>query len=136
LFLSRFLNKQLQKFNTCSRPVLLILDEAPRLRDRIDLPGLRSLAASANMSVVLAVQEVNNFREDERDVIFANCGTWVLMGRRRADNDRVLRLPGGVATSRDFPGHRSSIHYRWIVHRCFIHATVLLHLRLLAWRRE
>jgi type IV secretory pathway TraG/TraD family ATPase VirD4 len=80
LFLSQFLNRQLQKFNTNSRPVLLILDEAPRLKDRIDLPGLMSLAASANMSVVLAVQEVNNFRDDERDVIFANCGTWVLMG--------------------------------------------------------
>ena len=79
LFLSQFLNKQLQKFNTNSRPVLLILDEAPRLKDRIDLPGLMSLAASTNMSVVLAVQEVNNFRDDERDVIFANCGTQVLM---------------------------------------------------------
>ena len=79
LFLSQFLNKQLQKFNTRSRPVLLILDEAPRLKDRIDLPSLMALAASANMSVVLAVQEVNNFRDDERDVIFANCGTQVLM---------------------------------------------------------
>jgi len=79
LFLSQFLNKQLQKFNTHSRPVLLILDEAPRLKDRIDLPSLMSLAASTNMSVVLAVQEVNNFREDERDVIFANCGTQLLM---------------------------------------------------------
>jgi len=79
LFLSQFLNRQLQKFNTRSRPVLLILDEAPRLKDRIDLPSLMALAASANMSVVLAVQEVNNFRDDERDVIFANCGTQVLM---------------------------------------------------------
>jgi type IV secretory pathway TraG/TraD family ATPase VirD4 len=79
LFFSQFLNKQLQKFNTQSRPVLLVLDEAPRLKDRIDLPGLMSLAASTRMSVVLAVQEVNNFREDERDVIFANCGTHVLM---------------------------------------------------------
>lgn len=79
LFMSQFLNVQLQKFNTRSRPVLLILDEAPRLKDRIDLPSLMSLAASANMSVVLAVQEVNNFREDERDVIFANCATQVLM---------------------------------------------------------
>jgi type IV secretory pathway TraG/TraD family ATPase VirD4 len=80
LFFSQFLNKQLQKFNTQSRPVLLILDEAPRLKDRIDLPSLMSLAASTRMSVVLAVQEVNNFRDDERDVIFANCGTQILMG--------------------------------------------------------
>ena len=136
MFLCQFLNKQLQKFDTRSRPVLLILDEAPRLKDRIDLPSLMWLAASANMSVVLAVQEVNDFREDERAVIFANCGTWVLMGRRRAENDRVLRLPGG-GDIKGFPGgDRSSIHYRWIVHRYFIRATVLLHLRLLAWRRE
>jgi type IV secretory pathway TraG/TraD family ATPase VirD4 len=80
LFLSQFLNWQLQKFNTTSRPVLLILDEAPRLKDRIDLPSLMSLAASTSMSVVLAVQEVNNFTDEERDVIFANCGTQILMG--------------------------------------------------------
>jgi type IV secretory pathway TraG/TraD family ATPase VirD4 len=80
LFFAQFLNKQLQKFNTDTRPVLLVLDEAPRLKDRIDLPAVMSLAASARMSVLLAVQEVNNFREDERDVMFANCGTQVLMG--------------------------------------------------------
>lgn len=79
LFFSQFLNRRLQMFNRAIRPVLLVLDEAPRLQKRIDLPGLLSLAAGAGVSVLLAAQDVNQFPESERDVIFNNCGTWVLM---------------------------------------------------------
>lgn len=79
LFFSQFLNRRLQMFNSAVRPVLLVLDEAPRLQKRIDLPGLLSLAAGAGVSVLLAAQDVTQFPEAERDTIFNNCGTWVLM---------------------------------------------------------
>jgi len=79
IFLSLFLNRRFKKFGAAPRPVLLVLDEAPRLRDRIDLPSLLSLSAGAGVSVVLAVQEVHDLREDERDVIFANCANLILM---------------------------------------------------------
>jgi len=79
LFLAQFLNIQLGKFNTASRPVLLVLDEAPRLKDRLDLARLMATSASSGMSVVLAIQEVSEFDEAERKTILANCATHILM---------------------------------------------------------
>jgi len=79
LFLSQFLNVQLQRFNTVGRPVLLVLDEAPRLKDRLDLPRLMATSASSGMSVLLAIQEVTDFDDGERQTILANCGTHILM---------------------------------------------------------
>lgn len=81
LFLGQFLNRQFQQFNRSSRPVLLVLDEAPRLKDRLDLAQLMAVSASSGMSVLLAVQEVTDFEEKERDVILANCGTHILLHR-------------------------------------------------------
>ncbi len=79
LFLGQFLQRQYKKFNRDDRPVLLVLDEAPRLKDRIDLKKLMSVSASSGMSVLLAMQEVTDFEEKERDVILSNCGTHILM---------------------------------------------------------
>lgn len=79
LFLSQFINAQLKKFNTRSRPVLLVLDEAPRLKERLDLPQLMATSASSGMSVLLALQEVTDFDEKERDTILSNCATHILM---------------------------------------------------------
>lgn len=79
LFLAQFLNVQLRKFNTQSRPVLLVLDEAPRLKERMDLPRLMATAASSGMSILLAMQDVSDFDESERKTILANCATHILM---------------------------------------------------------
>lgn len=79
LFLGQFLNRQFRKFNTNSRPVLLVLDEAPRLKDRLDLSQVMAVSASSGMSILLAVQEVTDFTENEREVILANCGTHILL---------------------------------------------------------
>lgn len=80
LFLSQFINVQLKKFNTERRPVLLVLDEAPRLRERLDLPQLMATSASSGMSVLLAIQEVSEFEERERHAILSNCATHILLG--------------------------------------------------------
>ena len=49
--------------------MLLILDEAPRLKDRLDLKNLMTTSASSGMSVLLALQEVTDFDEKERDAL-------------------------------------------------------------------
>ena len=80
LFLSQFINIQQKKFNTGGRPVLLVLDEVPRLKDRLNLPQLMATSASSGMSVLLALQEVSDFEEKERHSILSNCGTHILLG--------------------------------------------------------
>jgi type IV secretory pathway TraG/TraD family ATPase VirD4 len=79
LFLGQFLQRQYRRFNRKERPVLLVLDEAPRLKEQVDLAQLMSVSASSGMSVLLALQEVTDFDEKERDVILSNCGTHILM---------------------------------------------------------
>jgi type IV secretory pathway TraG/TraD family ATPase VirD4 len=79
LFLGQFLQRQYQRFNRADRPVLLVLDEAPRLKEQVDLAQLMSVSASSGMSVLLALQEVTDFEEKERDVILSNCATHILM---------------------------------------------------------
>jgi type IV secretory pathway TraG/TraD family ATPase VirD4 len=79
LFLGQFLQRQYQRFNRSDRPVLLVLDEAPRLKEQIDLAELLSVSASSGMTVLIALQEVTDFDERERDVILSNCATHILM---------------------------------------------------------
>jgi type IV secretory pathway TraG/TraD family ATPase VirD4 len=80
LFLAMLIRRRLNAFNSSAPPMLLILDECPRLQDRLDLGQLVSLAAGANVSVMLAAQDVSQFDEDKRHEIIANCGTFVLLG--------------------------------------------------------
>jgi type IV secretory pathway TraG/TraD family ATPase VirD4 len=60
--------------------MLLVLDESPRLQDRLNLGSLLSVAAGAGVSVLLAAQEVEQFDEKKRSEILANCGSLVLLG--------------------------------------------------------
>lgn len=59
-------------------PVLLVLDEAAQLADRVDYQNLLSVARSAGMSVVIALQDVAQFSDpSERSVVLGNCDTYV-----------------------------------------------------------
>lgn len=93
LFLSQFISAQLKKFNTGSRPVLLVLDEAPRLQARLDLPQLMTTSRSSGLSVLLALQEITDFEEKSRDTILSNCVTHIL-------------LPGAGAPTTEYFGKR------------------------------
>lgn len=93
LFLSQFISAQLKKFNTGSRPVLLVLDEAPRLQERLDLPQLMATSRSSGLSVLLALQEITDFDEKDRDTILSNCVTHIL-------------LPGAGAPTTEYFGKR------------------------------
>lgn len=80
LFLSQVIHRRLSAFGRNPPPMLLVIDEAARVLDRLDLGRLLSLAAGANVSVVIALQEIKQLPEDKRDEILANCGTTVVLG--------------------------------------------------------
>lgn len=97
LFLSQFISAQLKRFNTGARPVLLVLDEAPRLQKRVDLPQLMATSRSSGLSVLLALQEITDFDESDRDTILSNCVTHIL-------------LPGAGAPTTEYFGKRLGTH--------------------------
>lgn len=94
-----------------TRPLLLVVDEAPRLKDRIDLEQLLSVARGANAGVCLAAQDVTQFGDEaKRTAILANCHTFVTMpgvssetaqflgarlGQRQTDVTSTNRSTGG-----------------------------------------
>jgi hypothetical protein len=80
LFMAQFVNLQLKKFNRNNRPVLIVLDEAARLKDRLDLEQLLATTRSADTSVLLAVQDFHQFEEKQGNAIFSNCATHILLG--------------------------------------------------------
>lgn len=80
LFMSQFLNLQMKKFNKDNLPVLVVLDEAAQLQDRMDIGTILATTRSSNTSVLLAIQEVKQLEEKRRDQILSNCATHVLLG--------------------------------------------------------
>lgn len=80
LFMTHFVNLQLKRFNQENRPVLIVLDEAARLKERLDLEQLLATTRSANTSVLLAIQDVDQFEERQRNAILSNCATHILLG--------------------------------------------------------
>ncbi len=79
LFLAQFVNLQLKKFNQDNRPVLLVLDEAPRLKDRLDLEQLLATTRSSKTSVLLAIQDIDQFEAKQANAILSNCATHILL---------------------------------------------------------
>jgi hypothetical protein len=95
LFLALLLNRRFSEFGTNPHPLLLVLDESPRLQDRVDLGQILSLAAGANVSVLLAAQEIEQFEETKRSEICGNCGTLVLLaGTNPTTTDYVMKRLG------------------------------------------
>ena len=81
LILSQFTQSVLDRFGTGQhRPVVFMVDEAPRLKDRIDLEQMLSVGRGANAGVCLAAQDVSQFgTEEEQSALLANCHTFVSM---------------------------------------------------------
>lgn len=81
LILSQFTQSVLDRFGgTSPRPVVLMIDEAPRLKDRIDLEQMLSVARGANAGAVLAAQDVAQFgTEQQQSALLANCHSYVSM---------------------------------------------------------
>ena len=92
-------------------PVLFVIDEAPRVADRIDLEELLSLGRSSGTAVLLAVQDIDQLEERSRGPILANCQTMAVLagagprsakalsarfGHRPAEEIAVDRRPGAA----------------------------------------
>jgi len=82
LFINQLLHHAFGRFgNRSGYPLLLVIDEAAQLADRIDLPNVLSVARSSGVAIVIALQDVAHIKDkDERSVILANCGTMICFG--------------------------------------------------------
>jgi type IV secretory pathway TraG/TraD family ATPase VirD4 len=81
LFLGQVIQRALRSFRRSARPLLLVIDEAGRVSDRVDLGATLSLVAGAGVSVLLATQCVTQLEESQRGEVLANCGTVVCLRR-------------------------------------------------------
>jgi type IV secretory pathway TraG/TraD family ATPase VirD4 len=60
-------------------PLLLVLDEAAELKNQVDFKSLLSVGRAAQVAVLIAVQDVTQFDDKTRSIIFGNCGTLVYL---------------------------------------------------------
>jgi type IV secretory pathway TraG/TraD family ATPase VirD4 len=81
LLLSQFVLTILHRFGSAiPRPLAFVIDEAPRIRDRIDLEQVLSVARGANAGVCLAAQDVAQFGDErQQSALLANCHTYISM---------------------------------------------------------
>jgi type IV secretory pathway TraG/TraD family ATPase VirD4 len=80
LLISQFTQSVLARFGARTQPLIFMIDEAPRLKDRIDLEQLLSVARGATAGICLAAQDVSQFgNEHQQSALLANCHTYVSM---------------------------------------------------------
>lgn len=92
LFVNQLLFRAYDRFvNPGGVPVLLVLDEAAQIADRVNFESLLSVAREARVAAVIAVQDVAQFKdENQRSIIFANCGTAIYMPRTSSKSAELL----------------------------------------------
>jgi type IV secretory pathway TraG/TraD family ATPase VirD4 len=81
LIISQFILMILERFgSSIPRNLVFMIDEAPRLKERIDYEQLLSVARGAGVGVCLAAQDVAQFgNEQEQSALLANCHTYISM---------------------------------------------------------
>mgnify|MGYP006431529211 CR=1 FL=1 len=67
-------------------PMYFMLDEAPRLQDKIDLSEILAIARSANTGMCVVTQDITQFEEREAGKIFNNCNTMLILKGSSADS--------------------------------------------------
>jgi type IV secretory pathway TraG/TraD family ATPase VirD4 len=76
-------------------PLLLMLDEAPCIQERVNLVTLLSRGGSTDVAVVLSAQSVTQFAEEDREEILSNCATMIMLpGTGRASTDDFAERVG------------------------------------------
>lgn len=87
LLLNQLKQRLFERFGQRRRPVLLMIDEAAQIADRVDIAQLMEVARSAGVGVVVALQDAAQLRdENDRSSILSNAAT-------------VALLPGASPTS-------------------------------------
>lgn len=80
LMLNQLAQRLYERFSGDRRPVLLVVDEAPQIADRVDLVKLMEVARSADVAVVAAMQDVAQVRdENERASMLANAASFMIL---------------------------------------------------------
>ncbi|MGH3220007.1 MAG: type IV secretory system conjugative DNA transfer family protein [Streptosporangiaceae bacterium] len=92
LFINQVLFRAYNRFASSSGvPLLLVLDEAKQLEDRVDFESLLSVARAAQVAALIAVQDVRQFKdESQRSIIFSNCGTLIYLSGASSESAELL----------------------------------------------
>jgi type IV secretory pathway TraG/TraD family ATPase VirD4 len=80
------------RYGSRGRPVILVLDEAPVLAERIDLAGILATLRGAGAGVVLAAQHVTQFGDDDtRAALLDSCDSMLLLGNATEPSVRMFQ---------------------------------------------
>lgn len=80
LMLNQLAQRLYERFGSRQRPVLLMIDEAPQLVDRVDLAQLMEVSRSAGVGVVAAMQDVARVKdENDRSSILSNAAAFAIL---------------------------------------------------------
>lgn len=80
LILNQLKQRLFERFGTGRRPVLLVIDEAAQVADRVDIAQTMEVARSAGVGVVVALQDAAKLRdENDRSSILSNAATLTLL---------------------------------------------------------
>ena len=95
MILNQLFNHVYRRFTAGSAgtatPLYFIIDESPRLKDRINYEEVLSVARSAKVGVCLAAQDVNQFGDQrQQTAILANCLTFITLRGASPDTAKYL----------------------------------------------
>lgn len=77
LILSQLTQRLYERFGSDRRPVLLVVDEAAQMTERVDLAQLMEVGRSARVGVTLALQDLAKIRdENDRSSVITNAATF------------------------------------------------------------
>lgn len=89
--LNNLVYRRLGGAQTISLPLYFILDEAARLKDRINYEEMLSVVRSAKVGVCLASQDVNQFGDARQQAaILSNCLSFIALRGCSADTAKYL----------------------------------------------
>jgi type IV secretory pathway TraG/TraD family ATPase VirD4 len=119
LFVNRLTAELATRYGTQSgAPVIILLDEAPVLARRINLPSLLATARATRTGVVIAAQNVTQFGdEDERSNIFDACDTMMILPGASDASVSLFQSRLGrreirrQSMTRDFGKRRGSVNF-------------------------
>jgi hypothetical protein len=89
LFITQIVNQRLAAGGGAV-PMLLVIDEAPKMQKILPLGRWTSLVASSGISMLLAAQDVKQFHEDTRDEILDNCATIIALANAPASTTEYI----------------------------------------------
>lgn len=80
LILNQLAQRLYERFGQSHRPILLVIDEAAQITDRVDIAQLMEVSRSAGVGVVVALQDVAKIRdENDRSSILSNAATFAIL---------------------------------------------------------